>query len=323
MKSISDLPTAGAPSVPSRGLIPTASCTPARVRLYQPTQRPVELREAGWQTTAWGRCRVSGRLGQRHADLLEAVLHGAERVQRGADGGLFLLVDPARVRRTISACGYSGARMRILLCEIMAAVVEIETDTMRGMGHLIDEVAEAKTRRPNPLRSIGNARERGMMLVKIGAIGTMLIEHDLRLWYDPAPIAALRSGVSQAVARHVLTHAAAPRGGWRLDGLLEAVGIDGGSQAVRDARRAIRHDADRLALLGICIGDDDRVRRVVHRPGTAAQEAASVEHRPDGVEHRPDGVEHRPDFRPLYQDYQPFKADQARPVTGRARAGAA
>ena len=250
-------PEAG-PVAVTRGMIPTSTCAQARVRLYQPTQRPTP-RTGAWQVTPWGRCRVTGRLGQRHADIIEALLYHAEAVQQTTDGALYIVIDPARVRRTISGSGYSGGRLDALLREIMGAVVEIETERGRVLGHLIDEVVEAKARRRNPLAAHGAAAERALMRVRIGAVAAALISTDLHLHYDPAPIAALGSGTAQALARHVLTHSGEPRGGWRLDALLEAVGIEG-TQAVRDARRSVRRDADGLAVLGIII-EADRVRR--------------------------------------------------------------
>ncbi|MCK9367396.1 MAG: ABC transporter ATPase [Metallibacterium scheffleri] len=249
------LPALGGSSVDARGIVPTSTCTQARVRLYQASQKP-GARDGAWQVSSWGKCRVSGRLGQRHADCLEAIFYNAERVQRTDDGALYLLVDPARVRRCISAAGYSSEGLAKLLREIMSAVIEIEASAdMRIMGHLIDEVIESPVRRRNPLGG-----DRAMMRVRVGAVAAGLIEHDLHMRHDPAPIAALRSGVSQAIARHVLSHKAAPSGGWRLDGLLDAVGVDPAGNARRNARRAVRGDLDGLALVGIVI-DGDRIRR--------------------------------------------------------------
>ncbi|ENZ8021142.1 ABC transporter ATPase, partial [Escherichia coli] len=57
---------------------PTSTSAQARVMLYQASQRP-SLMEADWMETSFGRCRIKGRLGQRHADVVEAILHCAER----------------------------------------------------------------------------------------------------------------------------------------------------------------------------------------------------------------------------------------------------
>lgn len=57
----------------SRGILPTSTVSPARLRMCQPTQRPT-YRAGEWIVTPWGRCRVTGRFGQRHQDLLDAFL---------------------------------------------------------------------------------------------------------------------------------------------------------------------------------------------------------------------------------------------------------
>lgn len=66
---------------------PTSTSAQARVMLYQPSQRP-RLRESDWTDTSFGRCRVAGRLGQRHADIVEAILYCAERRRDASDGGV-------------------------------------------------------------------------------------------------------------------------------------------------------------------------------------------------------------------------------------------
>jgi len=84
---------------------PTSTAAQSRVALYQPSQRPT-LRTGEWMTTSYGRCRVKGKLGQRHADVIDTIMYHAEK-RRMASGGLELLVDPARVRRMLSDSGYS------------------------------------------------------------------------------------------------------------------------------------------------------------------------------------------------------------------------
>ena len=89
-----------------------------------------------------------------------------------------------------------------------------------------------------------------------------LLQADAPLWGDPRPIAAMRLGVSQALVRHVRTHAFDPPGGWWLDTLLEAIGVAPGDDR-RNARRGLRSDESVAELLahGIVL-DGDRVWRV-------------------------------------------------------------
>ena len=48
---------------------PTSTVLQARVMIYQPSRKPVQ-RMGEWMETRFGRCRVTGRLGQRHADIV-------------------------------------------------------------------------------------------------------------------------------------------------------------------------------------------------------------------------------------------------------------
>jgi len=256
---------------------PTTTATPARVRLFQPTQRP-RVTTGEWIQTSWGRCRVVGRLGQRHADLLEAMLFVAERSRETDDGAIELLVDPARVRRTLSDRRHSLGRIREWLRELRSATIEIESPHLpaeeRLLGGLIDHVEPSPMTRHNPL----SGGERHLWRVRLGKPLVELLKRDLLLWYDPAPLARLQYGISQAVARHVLTHRRPPDKGWKLDGLIKVVCGVLGSQARRDARRRIRKDGDGLSAAGVVL-DGDRV---------------SVAQRPDSVAYRPGGMAHRP-----------------------------
>lgn len=102
---------------------PTSTALQARVMIYQPSQRPRE--SAGqWIETGFGRCRVTGRLGQRHADIVESMLYLAERRREISDGGIELLVDPAKLRRMLSDHQYSHDRIKKLLIDLRAATVE-------------------------------------------------------------------------------------------------------------------------------------------------------------------------------------------------------
>ena len=234
---------------------PTATAAQARVMLYQPSQRP-KMRAGEWMGTSFGRCKVHGRLGQRHADVVEAILYCAEKRRDVSDGGVELLVDPARVRKSLSDSRYSHGRLWALLRECMAAVLEIEMPKFRALGHLIDQVVESPMTRPNPL----TGGKRHLWRVRLGSALVLLLQHDLGLYYDPRPVARLRHGISQAAARHVLSHKKEPSGGWRIDTVIAAVSGSLGSQAARDARFRLREDGDALAALGVIL-EGDRVRK--------------------------------------------------------------
>lgn len=242
----------------TKAIMPATTRSQGRVQLYQPTQRPTR-RAGSWQESSWGRVRVTGRLGQRHADLVESICACAIARREIADGGLELLVDPHKVRRVLAGGHgqYSAEQMTVLLADLRAVVVELETPAMRGeraIGGLVDHWLPDGGAVRDPL----TGQTRQLWRVRLGALLVELLRHDAAIWRDPAPIAALQSGAAQAVARHVLTHQSQPQGGWRLDGLLDAVGVPASGTARRNARRGVRGAAAGLARLGIMI-DGERV----------------------------------------------------------------
>jgi hypothetical protein len=230
--------------------VPTCTVHQARLPIFQPTRRPV-MTERVFEN-AWGRVRVKGKLGQGHEDVLEAIMFCGKRPKELGDGRIKLLVDPADVRRRARQ---DGTTLRRALDDLMQAIVEIQSpERLAGIGHLIDHIDFARkpsgdyVTAPNPLGG-----ERRLWKVELGKALCNLIERDLWQMRDPEPISRLRHGISQAVARHMLTHSAdaQPNGGWTLDGLLKAVGCGEMGQALRDRRRELAADAEALAALGV------------------------------------------------------------------------
>jgi len=240
-----------------RKLLPTTTVTPARLRMCQPTQRPT-YRVGEWITTSWGRCKITGRFGQRHQDLLDSFLWNAEKMRRTDDGGIELLVDPAKVRRTMSSGGYSLAGIQKLVKELREVTLELETPKLSIMGGLVDHVVKSAEMRPNPM----TGGERNLWRVRIGLALAELLDQDLWLHYDPTPITHLQCGISQAVARHILSHNNQPPGGWIIDNVIQSVSGDLAASAMIDRRRELRRDASGLASAGIAIVGDRIWKRV-------------------------------------------------------------
>jgi len=265
--------------------LPITTVTQSRVALFQPTQIPTR-RGGEWVKTSWGKCRVTGRLGQRHADLFESIFYCSEKSRLNETIGCWeLLVDPARIRAVLSDKGYSGTGLEKLFTELAEATVEIEADGWTGCGHLVDTHKKSTFTKPNPL----TGELRSLVYVRIGDAGMMLLKSDIGRWRDPTPIARLRSGVSQAVARLVLSHRDGGR--MRIDTALTAVGIPAKpGHRRRDAREALRGDAEGLARCGVLFLDGfvSAERRVVQPPDGVVQT-------PDGVVQPPDGVVQPPD----------------------------
>lgn len=233
--------------------LPVTTVSPARLRMCQPTQRPT-YRTGEWISTSWGRCRVTGRFGQRHQDLLDAFLWNAEGNRKTDDGAIEILVDPARVRRTLSESGYSLAGIQKLIRELREVALEVETPKLKIIGGLVDHVVKSPVTRLDPM----NGGERHLWRVRIGLALSELLWYDLPLHYDPTPITRLQAGISQAIVRHILSHSSQPHGGWVLDNLIRSVCGELDSTMIRHRRRELRIDATGMEAMGIFI-DGERI----------------------------------------------------------------
>lgn len=240
----------------------TTTAHTVRLCLFQPTRRPQMLQREP-VVTQWGEIRVTGRLGQRHADLFEVLCWEHEQKGTLEDGRVKLLVDPARVRQCAGVTG--GRQFDEAITELQAAVIEIiEPQELACSGHLIDHIDKAQRRdgtyimRANPLGG-----ERHIWRVEIGKAFCKLVAKDIWLGYDPAPIARMPVGIAQAIARHVMTHKNDPHGGWKLDTLIHAVAPDVGGASLRNRRRELRAAAADLAAVGIIIKDGRVWREIV------------------------------------------------------------
>lgn len=297
-------------------IAPTSTAMLLRAMFFQPTQKPVAVADVIIKTSH-GQIKVTGCVGQRHADLLDAILYHAEAARELPGGGIDLLVDPARIRSTMWTGGrrgngsrrdrrYSAARIEKLLDGLQDAKIEIQDsrcDVMAKGALIADRVPSAATR-IDPR----TGEHRHLWTVRLGIVVTALLARDIKVYYDPSPIARLDYGVTQALARHVFGHQREPKGGWYLDTLIAAVcGPDVTSQALRNARRRVRAESEALNAMGIII-DGDRVRvpgGVVRRPGAVPQRpgasgqgwalpGSGVPQQPGAVPQRPGAVPQRP-----------------------------
>lgn len=239
----------------SKQIVPTANVLESRLRIFQAVQaRPKYLKDHKI-VTPWGEAIITGRLGQRHCDLIESIRFCTEKTL-DKEGKLWLLVDPYKVRQKMGE-HYSHGQIKILTKELMEAVIEFE-DEGPIIGHLIDNVKPAKVERFDP-RSKAN---RKLLAVEVGIPGRKFLFDGIKLYYDPAPIARLRYGISQAIARHVLGHKTVPNGGWCLDGLINACeGESLSGQTLRNRRREIKRDEMQMRECGVSV-DENRINLV-------------------------------------------------------------
>jgi hypothetical protein len=151
------------------------------------------------------------------------------------------------------------------LTEIRAATIVIEVPgfDFPVIGGLLDHVVPCEAPAA-PLHNPLSGESRSWWSVRLGIALRMLLEQDLYLFYDPAPIARLKHGITQAVARHVLTHRSSPPTGWHIDTVIGAVLDTPTGQALRDARRRLSEEVDALKKMGIDL--DVEGKRIFKRP---------------------------------------------------------
>ena len=240
-------------------LLPSSTVHQSRLRLFQATRRPKAMDDV--VQTSWGMVRIKGRVGQTHADVMESIFACAEKVAETPDGRIKLLVDPWRVKQ--KANQLSGSTLRRILDDLMQVLIEIkEPVDLACIGHVIDHVDFAKRADGTPItKENPMGGHRGVWIVEVGKAFCMLMEKDLKLWHDPEPISRLNHGVTQAVARHVLTHKIHPFGGWTLDGLIRAVSGEIDTVAMRHRRNELRSDAKELESIGILL-DGNKIKRL-------------------------------------------------------------
>lgn len=235
----------------------TATAHEFRLNIFDPTRRPKPDSKRRRFETPWGileRFAPAGA-GQAHADLLEAILFNREKTATDKDGErIKILVDPAKVRKTANIT--SGEQLRDLVLELQSIIIQvIQPRHLWCVGHLVDRIGPAYrsdkslVSRYDPLTK----GERALWRVDVGQALITFLGGDVLRNYDPAPIARLDHGISQAVARHIFTHKNEPKGGWTLDGLIQTVSGKIESVPMRHRRHEIRKDKEKLLEIGIRI----------------------------------------------------------------------
>lgn len=238
--------------------LPTTTVHQSRLQLYQPTRRPQWLERV--IATPWGTATVRGKIGQVHADIIEAICRHAEDHRTiPATGHLQILVDPYKVRVTVGGGkAYSKDTLWRMLTELREASITLEAPAqgLKVLGGILDRVEESPATKINRL----TGKPRQLWRVTLDPAFAAMLRDDLQLHYDPAPLAKIDAGVAQAIARHVLTHRDQPTGGWLMDTLIQLVGAGGDSVAMRHRRREVHKSADALRAVGIIV-DGNRIKR--------------------------------------------------------------
>jgi len=244
--------------------LPTATVTPVRLCAFQATRRPKQLVKT--INTVFGSITIDGRLGQAHSDLMECVMFHAER-SRIENGRLEVIIDPYRIRMAMGGgeSKYSSEQLDLLSKDLTKAMLETDTPTVNIKGHIVEKIVEAKIKKTDR-RAWTAECDRNLVCWVFSQEWTTLIQADIARYYDPAALCRIDHGSVAAIARHVLTHQHQPNGGWKLDGLIEAAGVERQHSKVK---QEVQNNAEVLAELGIRISGD-RVFLAAPAPSLAA-----------------------------------------------------
>lgn len=244
--------------------VPTSTAHQARLQLYQPTRRPVWMERI--IQTPWGTAKVRGKIGQVHADIIEAICRHAEDFRMvPVTGHMQILVDPYKVRVTVGGGkAYSRDTLWKMLTELRETSITLDAPQrgLKVLGGILDRVEESPATRHNKL----TGKPRHLWRVTLDPAFAGMLRDDLTLYYDPEPLCKIETGVAQAIARHILTHRDQPTGGWQLDRLIEMVGAGGDSNTMRNRRRDVHNCVETLRAVGIYINEGRLMRAVVDNP---------------------------------------------------------
>jgi len=232
--------------------IPTATMHENRFAIFQPTDRPVEKTVV--LQVKNGTIKVTGKLGQAHKDILEFIKYNHIKYGYTQDGRIAFLVDLYQLRKALGKKTlYSYETLVNFVKDLIRTTIELDTETMKITGNFLAQITESKVEVTHS--KLGTIRK--LTRIEFSKLGTILLENDIKLFYDPLPIAKLQHGISKALARYCLSHKNQPNGGWKLDALLKTILGDGSkSQDVRNAKRRIKQDAEQLKKSGITIKND-------------------------------------------------------------------
>ncbi|MHB8258429.1 MAG: hypothetical protein ACYDHY_14925 [Acidiferrobacterales bacterium] len=244
-----------------------------RVPIFAPTRKPTEavrLRVA----TQWGQAVITGRLGQQHRDVLDALL-GTEGLWRNAEhGGIEMHFDSADLRKKLGWARWDYRHILNVLEDLrLARVVMPDQHEVTG---IITRVAESDQQPPARRRHAGKtaawadrkpddprghddeAVPRGGMMWTATISGAwMRLRREMTTQY-PERVFRMKYGVSQAATRFMLSHQAGAR--YHIETVLEAVNAPTGHWA--RAKKEIEFDAQTMADCGVTLTSAGMLVRV-------------------------------------------------------------
>ena len=227
-----------------------------RLPVFEPTLRPTYRKRVF--ENKHGKLIVEGRLGQAHKNLLEMILWKNEfHLFVEEEGRLYLKVayDKEKIRKCLSqGTKYSYQTYKKLIQDMIQTYIELKTKKLEIQGTLLMEVYKSPSAiKPVESKSPAIPTEAPLTVAKFGAVGTALMEKELKFTYNPERIISLGNGISQAIVRYLRTHRRHPKAGYHLKELIENLEENVEGQKWRNIKRFLKEDTEKLNDIGIVI----------------------------------------------------------------------
>ena len=263
---------------------PRVAC---RVPLFAPTRRGCVVIQQRVETS-WGWAVITGRLDQRHRDVLDTLTATADAWRSaGGHGDMIARVDSARLRALLGWEKWTYQQILGALRDLRAAEVASSMGEWTGiLTHIVESGAPPPPRRGGALGKgkvpVAGGAARGGMVWEITVSGAWIaLARDAALRY-PQRVIRMHYGVSQAVTRLMLSHT--PGKAYTIAKALEIVGISG--KRHRRALKEMAADGDAMAAVGVTLNPaTGMVTHLDHTTPVATQKMPSLDHTTPVADH--------------------------------------
>jgi len=229
-----------------------------RLPVFEPTLKP-RFETRSFKNT-YGKVVVVGRLGQDHKNLLETILYKrkAYKSYKGEEGNrcFEVLYHEYEVRKYLSKESvYCKTGYQSLIEDMKQAYIKIETKELTVEGSLIADKTFSGIYSKQTKSNLPDLKGKNIpyAVLKLGNVVNLLISEELHFTYDPKPIMALKSGISQAVVRYLKTQKRHPKLGYHLKELIENIEDNVEGQNWYNIKTHLKKDVESLKALNITI----------------------------------------------------------------------
>ncbi len=244
----------------------TTARVACRVPIFSPTRRPVAATQQRMETS-WGWATITGRLGQQHRDILDAVrLVALTWYTEGSHGDVCALFDSSRLRAVLGWDRWTYRQMLEALDDLLDAKIRASFPLWTDTTHILMRVREFSAP-PITRRKKGAIKKRrskavaantemaatsaihGGALWEITFSGAWVaLFKDLPMIY-PAKILSMQTGAAQAISRFMLSHS--PGACYGVETALTAVGMPEKRRLRLRALEGLSRDREAMAEVGV------------------------------------------------------------------------